>query len=159
MQIRIQCFGRHFQLLSVHKPVAHSVAMNATRRIALTFLLMLSIPAQSLALALSECEQHQSRAAAVQHATDQTATEPDCHGAAAALPVDDQHAHESAASSNAGAIICFHCSGACQQSKPLSLNAGTAHAFEMREKAFSPMIEATLSGVAAEVSRPPCLFS
>jgi len=52
--------------------------MNATRRIALTFLLMLSIPAQSLALALSECEQHQSRAAAVQHATDQTATEPDC---------------------------------------------------------------------------------
>lgn len=136
--------------------MANSGTMKSIHRIALVMLLMLSLPAQSLALALSECEQqHQPQTPTSAQAPSNV--EPDCHGSHAThdpSPVSDDHSF----SKHAGAI-CFHCSGTCQQSKPLSLNAGLAQAFEIREKSFSPTIEATLAGIPTEVSRPPCTLS
>ena len=146
--------------------MANSGTMKSIHRIALVMLLMLSLPAQSLALALSECEQqHQPQTPTSAQAPSNV--EPDCHGSHATQDpsLDSVSSHDASSvsddysfSKHAGAI-CFHCSGACQQSKPLSLNAGLAQAFEIREKSFSPTIEATLAGIPTEVSRPPCTLS
>ena len=146
--------------------MADSAAMKSIQRTALIFLLMLSLPAQSLALALSECEQHLTHESTA-HNHDVIA-EPDCHGASATAHHSEKHtdaqtvatsASDQTQAEHSAGVVCFHCSGACQQSKPLGLDAVVVHGYEIREIAFSALVAATLSGVPAELSRPPCRIS
>lgn len=134
----------------------------------LALFLIFCLPAQALAAVLAECEQHiaESHAGAVtrsaNHHEQIASVTPDCHGTSvsresaepAVALADLSQATDSI--NNPDDNSCFHCSGACQSFKPLSLIAKTQQTQIFDNGAFSRLSPATETGVHSTPARPPC---
>ncbi|MDO8908963.1 MAG: hypothetical protein Q7W55_10770 [Pseudohongiella sp.] len=135
----------------------------------LALFLVFCLPAQALAAVLAECEQHdvieatynQPGTRETSQPEPATAPAPDCHGSSnKSISTDsDKSAAEALSAhtaSSADATSCFHCSGACQNLKPLSLISKTQQAPAFDNAAFSRFNQAPEAGIRSNPARPPC---
>ncbi|MDO9519708.1 MAG: hypothetical protein Q7L19_05795 [Pseudohongiella sp.] len=135
----------------------------------LALFLIFCLPAQALAAVLIECEQHITEAAQMQpgahdsaHHDDTPSVAPDCHGALSERVSADfaEPAAETlpaySAAGNTDSNSCFHCSGACQNLKPVSLISKAQQVPIFDNGAFSRFTQAPEAGIRNNPARPPC---
>lgn len=143
--------------LSIDSDCVKLAPMKNLRHTWLALLLSFWLPAQTLAAVLIECEQHAATEVQTVHLDPAVAEQPDCHGVTSNN--DSTKSLSAGEVSNDGTTVCFHCSGACHNLKPLSPIAKAQHAHLFDNGGFSRLDQATAAGVHSNPSRPPCLFS